>query len=108
MEKGPEYNSEWEGDQHMSKREHLVFRLMIIDEFCKPGKYNCKLCGYEYSYGSREYGGIGWNIGIRHYIEWHGHRPSEDQIDAIYLMYNGIRSIQEEQIKEGMERLKKS
>lgn len=104
-----EINTTWSGDEHEIDRERLLFRLARIESNCgSPGYYgsgNCKLCGNGTPYGSRSYGGVEWSIDIHHYIEYHGHKPSDVQLQAINLSFEEIKMKIDAEVRRGKFRM---
>lgn len=101
-----EVNKEWEGDQFTTERELLLFRLARIETWKGPqgfmGSSNCKICGRSTPYGSREYGGIEWPVDIQHYIEFHGHKPTEFEVQAISISFEIMKSQHASDIREAL------
>jgi hypothetical protein len=102
-----EINNKWVGNDHEIDRERLLFRLTRIDEQTRDGYFganNCKLCDNHVPYGSREFGGVEWPVDIQHYIEFHGHRPTDDELQAINFKYEEIKMMQESNVRSGVMR----
>lgn len=102
-----EVNNKWTGENHEIERERVLFRLTRIDAQTHDGYFganNCKLCDNHVPYGSREFGGVEWPVDIQHYIEFHGHKPSDDELQAINFKYEEIKMMQESNVRSGVMR----
>ena len=99
-------NSKWGGEKYEIERERLLFRLTRIEQNSSDTGYfgcgNCKLCGTNTPYGSKSYGGIEWSIDIQHYIEIHGHKPSDNEMQAINLLFEEIKMSEEAKVRQGL------
>lgn len=97
-------NKEWAGEEHQVERECVLYRLMTIEKKSTSlgyfGSRNCTLCGLSTPYGSRKYGPVEWSIDIHHYIEFHGHRPTDDEMQAINFSFEEIKQRQENEIRK--------
>lgn len=102
-------NSNWVGDQYTADRERLLYRLQKIEKFSSTqgyyGQGNCKLCGCGTPYGSRRYGDVEWPVDIQHYIEYHGHKPTDDELDAMHFSFNEFHTREEFNVKQGISRM---
>lgn len=100
-----EFNNEWSGNEHTIERERTLFRLVRIENYSQNQGYfgsdNCYLCDMSIPYGSRQYCGCEWPISIQHFIEFHGHKPNDLELQAIEANYNEIRVRNEGQVKTG-------
>jgi hypothetical protein len=101
-----EVNTDWAGTGHEIEREQLLYRLERIEKYSASHGYyglqNCKVCGTGIPYGARSYGGVEWSSDIYHYIEFHGHKPTDAEVEAITFSFNEHQMRQEASVKEGI------
>lgn len=102
----PIWNSQWANPAHQIERERLLFRMTRIDAQNRGGGYfgadNCKLCGRHVPYGSNSFAGIEWPLAASHYIEFHGHKPTDEVFQAIVAKYEQIRVREQGYVDEGV------
>ncbi len=101
-----EMNSNWTGDDHEIDRERLLFRLTRIAAASQDGgcfgSNTCQLCTCHTPYGSHSFGGVEWQADIAHYIEFHGHKPTDNELQAINFKFEEIKSKTESIVREGL------
>lgn len=102
-----EINSNWDNEKEYEiERERLLYRLMTIEKRSEsPGYFGstyCKICDLGTPYGSRSYIGVEWPINIHHYIEFHGHKPTEEEIGAIESLFEELNEREQKRIRLNM------
>lgn len=104
-----EVNMEWKEAKHNVDRERLLFRLMTIERHAERDEYflasrdhRCAICDMSTPSGSRSWGDVEWPVEIHHYVEFHSHKPSDEQVQAIDLFYRNIMNKRESTMRQGV------
>jgi len=100
-------NSAWDGGKlHEIERERLLYRLMTIEQLSSRqgyfGETNCKICDLGTPYGSRSYNGVEWPINVHHYIEFHGHKPTDGELEAVESLFEELKERQQKRVHKNM------
>lgn len=89
MEK-EDLNKAWAEKEHESVRFKFLWQFTHMPKPSGGGYYgadNCVLCDEHIPYGTVSYADISVNNSISHYVEVHGHRPTEEQLVAVDACY---------------------
>lgn len=78
-------NTDWASEEYEAHRERTLYRFNRI----KPthggcfGSGNCKVCDRPTAYGSITYAGAEIPLDMEHYIEFHDHAPTLEELRTI-------------------------
>lgn len=101
-----ELNTEWKGDEHEVDREHLMFRLFSIEHLSPNSGYfgqaYCHVCGRGTALGSRNCVGVEWPNNIMHYVNCHGQKPTDQELQAINFMYEELKAKEQMYVDQAM------